>query len=69
MPLNDDLLIQKLKAINPSDGNVVEKMVSALHDYIIGATVTVKKGIPVTTAGSAASQTGQTTAPGTGEIS
>lgn len=37
--------------------------------YIKTATVTVPSGIPVTTAGTAAAQTGTTTAPGIGTVS
>ncbi|MBO4574794.1 MAG: hypothetical protein J5708_05680 [Bacteroidales bacterium] len=59
----------KLKAIDPSDGDVVDKMVDAIDEYIKGASITVAAGIPVSTAGSAAAQTGATTAPGTGTIS
>lgn len=69
MPLNKEQLKAKLKAIDPSDGDVVDKMVDAIDEYIKGATVTVAAGIPVSTAGSAAAQTGATTSPGTGTIS
>jgi len=69
MPLNKEQLKAKLKAIDPSDGDVVDKMVDAIDEYIKGATVTVAAGIPVSTAGSAAAQTGTTTSPGTGTIS
>lgn len=69
MPLNKEQLKAKLKAIDPSDGDVVDKMVDAIDEYLKGATVTVAAGIPVTTTGSAAAQAGQTTAPGTGTIS
>ena len=69
MPLNKEQLKAKLKAIDPSDGDVVDKMVDAIDEYIKGASITVAAGIPVSTAGSAAAQTGATTAPGTGTIS
>ena len=59
----------KLRAIDPSDGDIVDKMVDAIDEYIKGATVTVAAGIPVSTAGSAAAQTGATTSVGTGTIS
>ncbi len=69
MALDKATLKAKLKAIDPSDGDVVDKMVDAIDEYIKGATVTVAAGIPVSTAGSAAAQTGTTTSPGTGIIS
>ena len=40
-----------------------------IDTFVKGATVTVAAGIPVATAGTAASQTGATTATGTGTIS
>ena len=44
-------------------------LATSIDAYIKSATVTVASGIPVATAGSAAAQTGATTAPGTGTIS
>ncbi len=69
MALDKDTLKDKLKAIDPSSDDVVDKMVEAIDTYIKGATVTVAAGIPVATAGSAAAQTGATSGPGTGTIS
>lgn len=69
MALDKDTLKAKLQAIDPSKDDVVAKMVDAIDEYIKGATVTVEAGIPVTTAGSATSQTGETSGPGTGTIS
>ena len=40
-----------------------------VDEFIANATVTVAANIPVSTAGTAAAQTGATTAPGTGGIS
>lgn len=69
MALDKDILKAKLKAIDPSKDDVVEKMVEAIDAYIKGATVTVAAGIPVSTAGSPTAQTGTTTSTGTGTIS
>lgn len=69
MALNKNTLKAKLKAIDPSQDDVIDKMVDAIDTYIKGATVTVAAGIPVATAGSATSQTGETSGPGTGTIS
>lgn len=69
MALDKDTLKAKLKAIDPSSDDVIDKMVEAIDTYIKGATVTVVAGIPVATAGSAAAQTGATSGPGTGTIS
>lgn len=41
----------------------------AVDTYVKTGTVTVAAGIPVSTTGTAAAQTGATTAPGTGTIS
>ncbi len=41
----------------------------AIDTYVRGATITVPAGIPVSTAGTAAAQTGATTGPGTASIS
>ncbi len=52
---------------------VLEMLASGLADaiekFVKNATVTVAAGIPVATAGTAAAQTGATTATGTGQIS
>ena len=45
------------------------KITEAVDKYLKSATVTVPAGVPVATAGSAAAQTGTTTAPGIGTIS
>ena len=69
MALDKEALKKDLKAIDPTDGDVVDKMVEAFDKYIKGATITVAAGIPVSTAGSATAQTGATTATGTATIS
>ena len=66
MALDKNALKAKLKAIDPSQDDVIDKMVDAIDTYIKGATVTVEAGILVKTAGSA---TGETTSTGTGTIS
>lgn len=52
-----------------SDDEFAEKLATAIDTYIKSATVTVAAGIAVSTSGSPTSQTGATTAPGTGTIS
>lgn len=52
-----------------SDDEFAEKLATAIDTYIKSATVTVAAGIAVATSGSPTSQTGATTAPGTGTIS
>lgn len=52
-----------------SDEEFADKLATAIDSYIKSATVTVAAGIAVTTSGSPTSQTGVTTAPGTGTIS
>lgn len=69
MALDKATLKAKLKAIDPTTDDVISKMVDAIDEYIKGASITVAEGIPVSTTGSAATQTGATTAPGTGTIS
>lgn len=69
MALNKAQLIEDLKAIDPSSDNIISKMADAIEKYVKSGTVTVAAGIPVSTAGSAAAQTGATTATGTGTIS
>ncbi|MCY4418458.1 MAG: hypothetical protein OXB93_01250 [Cytophagales bacterium] len=75
MPLNKTALEQALRIIfeDRSETKTAEqtarKIANAIDSYIKSATVTVASGIPVATAGSAASQVGATTAPGTGTLS
>lgn len=52
-----------------SDDEFAGKLATAIDKYIKTATVTVAAGIAVATSGSPTSQTGATTAPGTGTIS
>lgn len=49
--------------------NISNAIADGVDAWIKTATVTVAQGIPVATAGSPTSQTGATTAPGTGTIS
>ena len=46
-----------------------ERLASLIHDFVKSGEVTVKAGISVSTAGTAAAQTGATTSVGTGTIS
>lgn len=69
MALDKNTLKAKLKAIDPSQDDVIDKMVDAIDTYIKGATVTVEAGILVKTTGSATAQAGETTSTGTGTIS
>lgn len=45
------------------------KLAKCISDFIKTATVTTPLGVPVSTTGTAAAQTGATTAPGVGTIS
>ena len=60
------------KAINLGSDDAAKKVAEAvanrLDAYIKTATITVAAGIPVATTGTAAAQTGATTAPGTATI-
>ena len=50
-------------------GEFAKELAKIISDAIKSGTVTVALGIPVATTGTAAAQTGATTAPGTGTIS
>ena len=52
-----------------SDDYLAEKMADAIEAFVKTGTVTVEPGIAVSTAGSAAAQSGATTSTGTGTIS
>jgi hypothetical protein len=52
-----------------SDDEFADQLATLIDTYIKSATVTVAPGIAVSTAGSAAAQTGETTSLGTGTIS
>lgn len=69
MALNKAQLIADLRAIDPAGDDIISKMADAIEEFVKSGTVTVDAGIPVSTAGSAAAQTGETTASGTGSIS
>jgi len=56
-----------------TDNTATDKLAEVIADAVVAhitmfAVVTVSAGIPVATAGTAAAQTGATTAPGTGTI-
>lgn len=76
MPLNKAALkagIQSLaKNIADNEGSYADfadGLANLIDTFVKTGTVTVAAGIAVSTAGSAAAQTGATTAPGTGTIS
>jgi hypothetical protein len=62
---------QDSKTDNPDAalGDLADMLASAIESFVKSGTVTVAAGIAVSTAGTAAAQTGATTAPGTGTIS
>ncbi len=63
------LLTEMRERTEVCDDEFAERFASAIDDYIKSATVTVAAGITVATSGSPTSQTGVTTATGTGKIS
>jgi hypothetical protein len=62
-------LFNQMKQSEMSEEQYADNLSAIITNYIKTATVTVSAGIPVATAGSAAAQTGATTAPGTGSLS
>jgi hypothetical protein len=77
MALVVSTLETSIKAINAamSSGNgltadqYAHQLAQAIDAYIKTATVTIPLGVPVSTAGTAAAQTGATTAPAVGSLS
>jgi hypothetical protein len=77
MPLNKPVLKQGIQALlaemrtkeDNADEYFADQLATLIDTYVKTATVTVLPGIPVATAGSAAAQTGVTTAAGTGNLS
>jgi hypothetical protein len=63
--LHDDMMTREVD----SNQDFAERMSTLIHDFVVSATVTVAIGIPVSTAGTATSQTGATTSTGTATIS
>ncbi len=63
------LLTAMEKETEDAKSTFANKLAQAICDYIKTGTVTVASGIAVSTAGTAAAQTGSTTATGTGTIS
>ena len=53
----------------PSIEEYAERLASLINDFVKSGEVMVKAGISVSTAGTAAAQTGSTTSVGTGTIS
>ena len=62
------LLTDMRERTEVSDDEFAERLAGIIDAYIKSATVTVPSGIPVSTAGSATSQTGATTATATAKI-
>ncbi len=62
-------LLNDCKTGEKSSEDFADGLVGLIEDFIKSATVTVDEGIPVSTTGSAAAQTGKTTSAGTGTIS
>ena len=58
-----------LTKTEPSMEEYAERLASLINDFVKSGDVTVKAGISVSTAGTAAAQTGSTTSVGTGTIS
>ena len=58
-----------LTKTEPSMEEYAERLASLINDFVKSGEVTVKAGISVSTAGTAAAQTGSTTSVGTGTIS
>lgn len=72
LQINIKSLLQQLQQVSDND-QALNQLSSGLSDlidsYVKSATVTVAAGIPVSTSGTAAAQTGATTSTGTGTIS
>ena len=62
------LLQDMLTKTDASTEEFAERLTSLIHDFVSGGEVTIPAGIPVSTAGTAAAQTGKTTAPAKGAI-
>ncbi|MBU6429435.1 MAG: hypothetical protein KGR26_10520 [Cyanobacteria bacterium REEB65] len=60
---------QGLSKASDAQSVLASSIAAAIDTYVKGATVTVTAGIPVSTAGTAAVQTGATTGPGSGSLS
>ena len=58
-----------LTKTEPSIEEYAERLASLINDFVKSGEVMVKAGISVSTAGTAAAQTGSTTSVGTGTIS
>jgi hypothetical protein len=62
-------LFNQMKQSEMSESDYADKLAKIINDHILTAVVTVNPGIAVSTTGTAAAQTGATTAPGTGSLS
>jgi hypothetical protein len=63
--LLDDMTLRNESATD----EFAQRLATAIDTFVRGGQVTVASGIPVSTAGTAAAQTGATTGPGNGTIS
>lgn len=63
------LLQDMLTKTDNSIEEYADRLTSLIHDFVKSGKVTVDAGISVSTAGTAAAQTGSTTSVGTGTIS
>lgn len=77
MPLNKEVLKEGIVALQqemktktePDEEYYAEQLATLIDAFVKSGTVTIPKGIPVTTTGTAVAQAGTTTAPATGTIS
>jgi hypothetical protein len=61
-------LFNSMKQNEMSEANFADQLATIINNHIKTAQVTVNAGIPVATTGGPASQTGTTTAPGSGSL-
>lgn len=57
-----------VESIDIAQDKFADQLSDIIYNAIVSATVTIAAGIPVTTVGSATTQTGATTATGTGAL-
>jgi hypothetical protein len=62
-------LFNRMKQEEMSEADFAGELAKIINGHIKTAAVTVKSGIPVTTTGTAAAQTGTATGPGSGSLS
>jgi alanyl-tRNA synthetase len=64
-----EALFNRMKQAETSEAEYAQELAKIVNDHIKTAVVTVKAGIPVSTAGTETAQAGATTGPGTGSLS